>query len=222
MEKRKGNNIRLGVFVSFSLFLLIAGIYFVGSRQQLFGSSFRIHAIFKDVGGLQVGNNIRFSGINVGIVEDIEQYNDSSVIVDMLIDKSTKKFIKKDAKAIIGSDGLMGNKIVEITPGTGKKPEIQNNDFIKTVLPISFDDVLLKLKITSDNSAKISENLSEITDNIREGKGTIGMLFMDTAFANNLQATLENIREGAGGFKKNMDAASKSFLLKGAFKKNKK
>jgi len=222
MKKKSGNNIRLGIFVFFSLFLFTAGIYYIGSRQQFFGKSFRIHAMFKDIGGLQVGNNVRFSGINVGIVENIEQYNDSSVIVDMLIDKDTKKFIKKNAKAVISSDGLMGNKIVEITPGSGSKNEIANDDFIKTIQPVTLDDVLLKLKITTDNSAKITDNFTAITDNLRSGKGTVGMLLMDTAFATDLKVTLANIREGAGGFKKNMDAASKSFLLKGAIKRDKK
>ena len=84
----------------------------------MFSSTFQISGIFKDISGLQVGNNVRFSGINVGVVEDIQQVTDSTVKVDMQIDEHTRKFMKKNAKAIIGSDGLMGNKIISILPGS--------------------------------------------------------------------------------------------------------
>ena len=219
MKKEKGNSIRLGIFVTLGLALFIAGLYFIGQRKQLFNSSFRVTAVFKNISGLQVGNNVRFSGITVGIVENIEQISDTSVRVDMLIDSDTKKFMKKDSKAAIGSDGLMGNKIVQISPGTTGKKEIQNNDVIQSVVPIDIDDVVDKLQVTTENAATITSNLAEITTSLKEGKGTIGMLLMDTTFAQELKVTLDNVRAGAGGFKQNMDAASKSIFLRGKINK---
>ena len=111
---------------------LLSAIYFIGEKQQLFRSTFRLTGVFKDVGGLQAGNNVRLSGINVGTVKNIIIISDSSVKVGILIDESTRKFIKKDAVAIIGSEGLMGNKVLIINPGTGGKKEIENNDVIQT------------------------------------------------------------------------------------------
>lgn len=219
MKKTTGNHIRLGIIVSSSILLFIAGIYLIGERQQLFSSTFRVNAIFKDISGLQVGNNIRFSGINVGIVEDIRQITDSTVQVDMLINENTRKFIKKNAKAIIGTDGLMGSKIVLIIPGTPGQPQIADNDRMETTQPVTMDDILLKIKVTSDNAALITGDLAAIMENIRAGKGTMGKLFMDSAFAQNVDAALVNIRQGAGGFKQNMDAASQNILLRGFLKK---
>lgn len=219
-QKNKGDKIKLGLFVSIGLVLLITGIYFIGKKQQLFSNTFRISGIFKDISGLQIGNNVRFSGINVGIIDNIEIIADTAVRVDLLIDEKARKFIKKDAKATIGSDGLMGNKIVIILPGTPTATPIQQNDYIATSLPVSIDDILAKLKITSGNAATITEDLSAIMGNIRSGKGTIGKLFMDTVFAQNIDQTLLNIKQGAGGFKQNMDAASHNILLRG-FLKNK-
>ncbi len=221
MKKTIGNKIRLGIFVSISVTLFIIGIYFIGQRQQLFSSTFNISGIFKDISGLQVGNNVRFSGINVGIIGDIEQISDSTVKVYMVINEHTRKFIKKNAKAIIGSDGLMGNKIVIITPGTSGKQELSDNDIIETAQPVNMDDILLKVKVTSDNAANITGDLAAIMWNIREGKGTMGKLFMDSAFAENVDQTLVNIKQGAGGFKQNMNAASHNFFLRGFFKKKK-
>src|SRR5664280_2813890 len=116
MKKNTSNKIKLGIFTSLGIAVLILGIYFIGERQQLFRSTFRVSGVFKDVAGLQAGSNVRFSGVNVGTVENISIVSDTSVRVAILIDESTRKFIKKDALASIGSEGLMGNKILIIIP----------------------------------------------------------------------------------------------------------
>jgi len=222
MENKKGNKTRLGIFVTVSVVLLIVGIYFIGQRQQMFNSTFQISGVFRDIGGLQVGNNVRFAGINVGIVEDIQQVSDSTVMVDMEIDEHTRKFMKKNVKAVIGSDGLMGNKIVSIIPGPPGKPEIVDNDVVQTTQPVSIDEIMVNVKTTSNNLANITSDLSAIMKNIHEGKGTIGKLLMDSTMAKNVGQAMVNIKQGAGGFKQNMDAAGHSFLLKGYLKKKDK
>jgi len=175
MKKDTGNKIKLGIFISIGIVLFILGIYFIGERQQLFRSTFRISGVFKDVGGLQAGNNVRFSGINVGTVENISVVSDTSVRVDILIEESTRKFIKKDAVASIGSEGLMGNKILIITPGTGGKQEIENNDVVQTVQPMNLDDILSSLKNTLENTTNITNDLALMTSNIRSGKGIVNL-----------------------------------------------
>ena len=219
MEKTKGTKIRLGAFVTAGVVLFIAAIYFIGDKQQLFGSTFHVCGIFKDVSGLQIGNNVRFSGINVGVVDGLEQITDSTVKVNMKIANHTQKFIKKNARAIIGSDGLMGSKIVVIIPGAPGGQQVANNDLLATTQPVSIDEILVKIKETSTNAASITEDLADMIDNIHQGRGTIGKLFMDTAFAQNIDHTIVNLKQGTGGFKKNMDAASHSFLLRGFLKR---
>jgi phospholipid/cholesterol/gamma-HCH transport system substrate-binding protein len=222
MKKNTGNKMRLGIFVSASIALFIIGIYFIGQKQQLFNSTFRVSGIFKDISGLQIGNNVRFSGINIGIIEAIEQITDTTVRVDMMLNENTKKFIKKNAKAIIGSDGLMGNKIIVIVAGTANKKEIADNDFIETAQTVTMDEIMAKIKVTCDNAAIITSDLSGIMDNIYAGKGTIGKLIMDSTVAKNVDNALINIKQGTRGFKQNMDAAGHNVLLRGFFKKKKK
>jgi phospholipid/cholesterol/gamma-HCH transport system substrate-binding protein len=212
-------HIKLGLFVSLGVLLFGLGIYFIGDAKQLFTHTFSISALFSNVNGLQVGNNVRFAGITVGTVENIEVITDTSVKVVMVVDISKQKFIKKDAKAIIGSDGLMGNKILNLSAGTSKYAQVEDNDRIGTTIPVSFDDLLLNLKTTTDNAATITNDLAAIIGNIQSGKGTIGKLFMDTVFAENLDRTIINVKQGTKGFKQNMDAAQKSILLRGFFKK---
>jgi phospholipid/cholesterol/gamma-HCH transport system substrate-binding protein len=125
MKNSIANKIKLGMFISLGIAVLIITIYFIGERQQLFRNTFHLSGVFKDVAGLQAGNNVRLSGINVGTVENISLVSDTSVRVDFIIDENTRKFIKKDAVATIGSEGLMGNKVLIITPGTGGKTVIE-------------------------------------------------------------------------------------------------
>jgi phospholipid/cholesterol/gamma-HCH transport system substrate-binding protein len=222
MENKNTSKIKLGIFVSVTISFFIAGIYFIGQRQKLFVDTFQISGIFADIGGLQVGNNVRFSGINVGIVESIQQESDSTVRVGMQVVEDSRKFIKKDAVAIIGSDGLMGSKMIVIVPGAGGMTALVDHDIIQTVKQVSMDEIMANLKTTSDNASRITSDLAIVMDQIRSGKGTIGMLLMDSVFAENLNMTVVNIRKGAGGFKQNMDAAGHNFLLRGYIKKQEK
>jgi phospholipid/cholesterol/gamma-HCH transport system substrate-binding protein len=109
-----------------------------------------------------------------------------------------------------------------ITPGTNGRKALEDNDTIATTQPISMDDIMLNLKTTTDNTADITSDFAVITRNIRKGKGTIGKLFSDSIMANNVGEAMVNIKQGAGGFKQNMEAASHSFFLRGLFKKKKK
>jgi phospholipid/cholesterol/gamma-HCH transport system substrate-binding protein len=221
MENKK-NNVKLGAFIAIGMLLLLFGIYLIGKKQQLFNSTFVISSVFKDINGLQIGSNVRFAGINVGVVENITIIADTAVRIDMFINYSIKKFIKKDAKAIIGTDGLMGNKIVTLLAGSANEKEIKENAFIAAVIPVSIDEIIVNLNVAVQNASTITENLAIITESIAEGRGTVGKLFMDTMMAAELEQTIINIKKGAGGFKDNMDAAGNNVLLRGLFNKKKK
>lgn len=221
MENKK-NNVKLGAFVAIGLLLLLFGVYLIGKKQQIFNSTFVISSVFKDINGLQIGSNVRFAGINVGVVENITIIADTAVQIDLFINTSIKKFIKKDAKAIIGTDGLMGNKIVTLLAGSAKEKEIKEYAIIQAVVPVSIDEIMLNLNVAVQNASVITENLAIITESIAEGRGTIGKLFMDTMMAKELEQTIINIKKGAGGFKENMDKAGNNVLLRGLFNKKKK
>jgi phospholipid/cholesterol/gamma-HCH transport system substrate-binding protein len=208
MKKDTSNKIKLGIFISIGMLVFIVGIYFIGEGKQLFRRTFRISGVFKDVAGLQPGNNVRLSGVNVGTVDNIMIVSDTSVRVEILFDETVRKFIMKDAVASIGSEGLIGNKTIIMYPGTGGKAEIENNDIIQTVLPVGVDDFMISLKKTINNANDITSDLSKITENIRSGKGTIGRLLMDQSMRQNFDSTVTNLKEGSAGFKILMDKAN--------------
>ena len=205
MKNSISNKIKLGIFISLGMIVFIVAIYFIGEGQQLFRSTFSLTGVFKDVAGLQAGNNVRLSGVNIGTVKNINIVSDSTVKVVIVIDEGTRKFIKKDAVAIIGSEGLMGNKVLIINPGTGGKMEIENNDIIQTIQPVSMDDIVNSLNSTIDNTNNITNYLSTIMNNIQSGQGTIGRLIMDKSWRENFDSTFANLKDGSAGFKTLMD-----------------
>ncbi len=208
MKNNISNKIKLGLFISLGIIVFIVAIYFIGEGQQLFRHTFQLSGVFKDVAGLQAGNNVRLSGVNVGTVKNVSIVSDTSVRVEIIIDESTREFIAKDAVAIIGSEGLMGNKVLIINPGTGGKREIENDDVIETIQPISVDDIMKSLKTTIENTSQITGDLSKITSNIESGKGTIGRLIMDKSWRENFDSTFTNLKDGSVGFKTLMDKSS--------------
>ncbi|MBK7631184.1 MAG: MCE family protein [Ignavibacteriales bacterium] len=205
MKKNSTNKIKLGIFVTLGLVVLILAIYFIGEKQLLFKSTFRLTGVFTDVAGLQAGNNVRLSGISIGTVESISLVSDTTVRVEIVIDESSRKFIKKDAVATIGSEGLIGNKVLVINPGTGGKKSIEDNDIIQTAQPIDVDDIMISLKTTIDNTAIITGDLAKISTNIESGEGTIGRLMMDQTWRENIQSTIINLKDGSEKFVVFMD-----------------
>ena len=195
MSKEQGYIVRLGMFITMAAILLTTGIYLIGENQNLFGSSVQISSIFSNVNGLQPGNNVRFGGVNVGTVENILIVNDSTLRVEMKIEESVKEHIKKDAIASIGSDGLVGNMVVNINYGKGNMPTVEDGDVLPSYSRLETADLLNTLGKTNENIAIFSNDLINITEKINRGKGTLSMLLNDSLMANDLQDAMKNIKK---------------------------
>jgi len=210
------------MFITIAILLFVGAVFYLGKKKNLFTATFNISGTFRNVSGLQVGNNVRFAGITVGTIGNIVILNDTSVKVEMVIENNTKKFIKKDSYATIGSEGLMGDRVVNITQGTFASPSIEEGNEIQTMEPAETDAILTSLQATGENAEFITDQLSEIFFKINSGQGTLGRLIQDTAFAGNLSQTINNLKAGTEGFHENMEAAKHSVFLRGYYKKKQK
>jgi len=222
MNKESGRTWKLGMFVIIGLVLFAFTIYFIGKQKNLFGSTFHLTSQFKTVSGLKLGNNVRFSGINVGTVSDIELATDTSVLVTMVIKKDVQKFIKTDARVGISSDGLMGEKVLTIFPGTATNSPVKDNGLLLSKNPIEMDDIMISVKGSVDNIGIITDQLAQFTFKLNNGKGALSKLMNDEKFGKSLDATMTNLKTGTKGLSDNMEAAKSNFLLKGFFNKKKK
>ncbi|MFT5382754.1 MAG: phospholipid/cholesterol/gamma-HCH transport system substrate-binding protein [Saprospiraceae bacterium] len=194
MARGNTNTVKLGLFVTTAILIFIVAVYYIGNTQNIFGSTVKIFSVFQNVKGLQTGNNVRYSGINVGIVGDIIIVNDSTIRVDMLLQKEMKAFLKKNAISSIGSDGLVGNVIVNINLGKGKALPVEDGDIIQSYARVQAGDMMNTLGNTTENISLLATNLLEIAEYINSGQGSVATLINDADMANDLQEAIRNLR----------------------------
>jgi phospholipid/cholesterol/gamma-HCH transport system substrate-binding protein len=214
--------VRLGLFIAGGLALFVLAIFIIGKQKNLFNPVFKITSTFYNVSGLQVGNNIRFSGINVGTVNNISIINDSTVSVELLIRKNVKQFIKSDCEVAIGSEGLIGDRLLIITQGSADSPLVEEGQQLNSKEPVEMDAIMQSLQVTAVNAEIISGQLAEIMTQINMGNGTLGRLIKDSTIAENLNQTVNNLKKSSSGLNENMNAAKENFLFRGYYKRREK
>lgn len=222
MIKKSGYIWKLGMFVIIGIILFAIGIYVIGSNKNLFGETFQLRANFKTVSGLKVGNNVRFSGINIGSVKAIDFVSDSAVVVLVVIKEEVHRYIKTDAMASIGSDGLMGDKVLTISPGSKSKVKVKNNALIATTKAIEIEDIMKSVKVSVDNAQYITYELAVFTSKMNNKNSVLSKLVNDDKMGKSLDATLTNMQHATKGLNENMEAAKHNFLLRGYFRKQEK
>lgn len=196
MTSKSLNNVKLGLFVFAGLLFMVFSLYMIGSNRNLFGSSFTIKASFYNVDGLTAGNNVRFSGIDVGTVKTIEIESDSTIAVTMLLDKSVRKYLRQNVIASIGTDGLMGNKLININSQSGAAPLLEPGTVIQSLRPIETDAMLRTLNTTNDNIEVITQNLKSITEKLNSNN-SLWTLLADTIIARDLTLAVQEIRDAS-------------------------
>ncbi len=192
--------VRLGLFIIGGLALFVLAIFLIGKQQNLFNPVFKLSATFRNVSGLQVGNNVRFTGINVGTVDNIKIINDSTVRVEMLIKKDVQPFIKSDCEVAIGSEGLIGDRLLTISYGSSDAPMAKDGQQLSSKEPVETDAIISSLQKSSVNAEIIMQQLAEIMTNVNSGQGTLGRLIQDSTIAENINQTIENFKNSSEGF----------------------
>jgi phospholipid/cholesterol/gamma-HCH transport system substrate-binding protein len=204
--------VRLGLFIAGGSLLFFLAIFLIGKQKNLFNPVFKLTSTFKNISGLQVGNNVRFSGIIVGTVDNIHIINDSTVMVDMSIKKNVNQFIKSDCMVTIGSEGLIGDKLLIITQGSFDAPLANNGQQLASKEPVELDDIISNLHTTAVTAKAISEQIEELMFNINSRKGTLGRLIQDSSVVYNLDQTLISLKSSSKKLSESMDLATKNFL----------
>lgn len=197
MSKQVVNNTKLGLFVLAGLVFLVFSLYMIGRNRNLFGSTFTVHAQFYNVDGLTPGNNVRFSGIDVGTVSKVVIDSDSTIRVTMILDKKVKQHLRQNALASIGTDGLMGNKLININAQPGESPLLESGATIGSLRPIETDAMLRTLNTTNNNIEIITQNLKSITQKLNSNN-SLWTLLADTVIAQDLTRAVADIRKASG------------------------
>jgi phospholipid/cholesterol/gamma-HCH transport system substrate-binding protein len=201
-EISNSRKLAVGVFISIGLAILIIGVLVIGGQHKAFVKSITLQVIFDDVQGLQAGNNIWLSGMKVGTVKKVTFYGHSQVEVFLNIERQAQPHIRKDAKARISTDGLVGNKIVVISGGSDSAQPVANNDRLESEHLAGTQELMSTLQASNGNLLAITGNLKDISQKLREGQGSLGELLNDPSFADQIRGSLVHLRQASANSEK--------------------
>ncbi len=196
MKDYRMNNIKLGAFVLAGVLVLIIALYMIGSKRNVFGNTIEISAIFYNVNGLMPGNNVRYGVIDIGTVKKVDFQKDNTILVKMVIEKKMIPYIKKNAIASIGTDGLMGNKLVSINSISEPADPIKAGDILMSVRPVESDEIIRTLSQTNDNLFDITTDLKKLTGRLDKNDNLFSLI-SDTNVTENLRQAVQSIREAS-------------------------
>ena len=187
----------VGLFIILGLLFFMSGIFMVGNLHKVFNSKINLISNFEDVKGLQKGDNIWFSGVKIGTVNNVRIYGPSKVEVNMNIESKEQKFIHKDAKVKISTDGFIGNKILVIFGGTERYAEVQDGDTLVVEKTLSTEDIMNTLQKNNKNLQVITSNFKTISKNLIAGEGTIGKLLADNSLYTDIRTLTSSLKQAS-------------------------
>ncbi len=194
MDKSENKRaIIVGIFLALGIVILIAVIYTLGGSQKRFVKSIKLTAVFDDVAGLKTGNNVWFSGVKIGTVKTISFYGTNDVMITMNIEEEAQKYIRKNAKAKVSSEGLIGNRIIVIYGGTTNFASVENGDQIAVEHALSTDEIMSTLQENNKNLVDITNDFKLLSLKIVKGKGVAGALLTDSLMGEQLKAIMRNM-----------------------------
>lgn len=208
MQEDTVKNVKLGIFVIAGLLLLILLLYLIGINRNLFGGHYELKAYFSQVNGLEVGNNVRFAGINAGTVDEVNMIDDSTVEVTMLLKKNFKGIIRKNAEASISTDGLVGNKIINIVPQKGVAALAASGDIILSKKNTDTEEMIRTLSVSNDNVKKITDTLLLLVSSVKNS-GNMRYFLDDPSLQFHFSKTLKLMNAGMDHFQQSSQQLDK-------------
>jgi phospholipid/cholesterol/gamma-HCH transport system substrate-binding protein len=204
-ESNTRKKLAVGVFVFLGLLILVIGIVVIGGQRKTFTKSIRLRVIFDDVQGLQGGNNVWFSGMKVGTVKTVSFYGRSQVEVTLNVEQQAQPHIRKDTKARISTDGLVGNKIVVLSGGSDSVPAVADNDRLQSEQQAGMQEMMSTLQASNGNLLAITDNLKTVSEKMRSGQGTLGELLNDPSFAEELRGAIGHLQSASAASERMVD-----------------
>ena len=197
MEKKNRRAVIVGIFVFLALVIFVLGVMTLGGQQSILNKGATIHAVFDEVSGLQAGNNVRYAGVKVGTVRELSFTPEGKIDVVMNIEKESLRVIKKDVKAIVGSEGFIGNKAIVLSGGSPAAPVVPDGHLVQTEKTVSTEEMMETLQENNRNILAITNNFKAISEQMVSGQGTVGRLLKDEQLYRDLQTSMASLKEAA-------------------------
>jgi phospholipid/cholesterol/gamma-HCH transport system substrate-binding protein len=210
----------VGAFVLAGIGLFAVGLFLIGDRRMLFSDNFEVYAEFKGISGLERGAVVRVSGMNAGEVVSVQVPGSPSGMfrVRLRVREDLHPLIRLDSVASIQTDGLVGNKFVQVETGTDGSPQVPEGGTIRSREPFDLAAMFVRLNETidlittaiTDVKTGVDEALRAVSTTATEAQVLIGDIGTEMrtitsaskVVAADLQAILGDVRQGRGSLGK--------------------
>ncbi|HNV85695.1 MAG TPA: MlaD family protein [Candidatus Omnitrophota bacterium] len=185
------DEIRSGLFITLAAIALIA-LLFAAGRLQIFQETYKVNILFNYISGLQTNAPVHFAGHKVGKVTKIEILENQSKEISVTVSLSQKAVLRKDSKAFIEIMGFMGEKFVELTPGSADAPPLPAGEPLIGTDPIAFYEILKKGTDIADELQKTTASFEELVVNLNDAL---------TENRTDIQQIVQNLNSASGNMK---------------------
>lgn len=196
MDATKSFELKVGIFILIGIAILFVIVFSIGDIR-LVKPGYHIKVVFNFASGIGGSAPVRLAGVGVGEVDDLRVFADkegrTKVEISAWIKSNVK--IEEDADATINTLGLLGEKYLEIFPGTPGKRALKDGDTLTGRDPVPMEKV-------AENLAKLSDSITTIVERLKKGEGTVGKLLTEDDIYNNLKATTSNFKDFSEDLKK--------------------
>jgi len=197
--------LKVGIVITSALVVIFLAVMFAGNIEEILKPRVIIYANFLDVRGLKPGAPVWFAGIEIGQVKAMSFYREKEIRVSMSINRNTLKYLKQDSSATILTLGLLGDKYLELGPGSAEALPLREGESLTGASQVEFQDIVEKSKESISRLTSLAKRLDEFISMVEKGQGTFSLLLKDRAVYDNLRdATrdlsrlLDKVEEGKG------------------------
>ncbi len=203
--------LKVGLIIFFALLIIVGTVLFAGSIEKLFSPRVEITAYIKDIKGLREGDPVWLAGIEIGSVKEIRLNPTFGTEIRLSMKKDTLHFLKKDSKASILTQGLLGDKFVELSSGSPSSPPLKEHDAIRGEVVTELQDIVEASSTSLNSLSNFIQRLEELLNKIDRGEGTLAKFINDPSLFNNLNdstaeftKSIKKLRKATGTLSKLM------------------
>lgn len=197
MFTRSSFELKVGIFIFIGIVILSVIIFSIGNFYTI-KRGYTLNVIFNFANGISEGAPVRYAGVEVGEVQDIQVYFDEAEdrpMVRILIWVSQNTWINEDAKAAINTLGLLGEKYLEIVPGSRDRKLLKKGDTLRGQDPVSTEELTRETRETLTKISGMVESINKVVADMQEGRGTLGRLMTDESLYEHIDEMILDIKE---------------------------
>jgi|SRR5689334_2594049 phospholipid/cholesterol/gamma-HCH transport system substrate-binding protein len=190
------DQLKVGALILVALIILAIAILKLGQSGNLFGKRYHLVSFVGNVSGLRIGGPVTIAGQLAGSIDDIrflppDADTAHNLKIVLQVNQSLQSQVRTDSRAKIKTQGLLGDKVLDISVGTPKFRPLKEGDTLLIAPAVDYEAVVQQASGIMGQVADVTRDLKRVTDQINRGQGTLGQLLTNRTLYDQLNATLD-------------------------------